>query len=309
MPGLFDIDGPQLDRAYVNIRAADHPGTREIREVIEQMWPVYESYADPGFAQGFAQDVDARFWEMYLGCTLLEAGRTLLPANQRQRAGGQPDLCVLEGERRIWIEAIAPGGGDPGPDQVVQPMNGVFTAPTRQTQLRLSSAFFTKAQKLARYLQQGVIAPDEPRIIAISGSRLGGVVFEVPLPPILNVLFPVGDAYITVNRLSGEVVNQGFHHSPVIERGQGEIPRTAFLVDNFSHVSGVIWSSVGLGNMSRKVRPISYVHNPRAQVALPLSWGIWDREYVLIEHEDGSVVQDILAAPPANSPLIGSLTN
>jgi len=43
------------------------------------MWATYEPYADPDFPQGFAHDVDGRFWEMYLGCTLLEAGRALLP--------------------------------------------------------------------------------------------------------------------------------------------------------------------------------------------------------------------------------------
>lgn len=54
--------------------------------------------------------MDVRFRGMYLGCTLLEARRTLLPVADRQREGGQPDLCVLEENRRIWIEAIAPDG-------------------------------------------------------------------------------------------------------------------------------------------------------------------------------------------------------
>jgi hypothetical protein len=82
------------------------------------MWATYQPYADPDFPQGFARDVDGRFWEMYLGCTLLESGRTLLPVIEGQRAGGQPDLCVIEGRRRIWIEAIAPDEGGPGPDRV-----------------------------------------------------------------------------------------------------------------------------------------------------------------------------------------------
>jgi hypothetical protein len=40
------------------------------------MWATYQPYAEPGFPQDFARDVDGRFWEMYLGCTLLDAGRT-----------------------------------------------------------------------------------------------------------------------------------------------------------------------------------------------------------------------------------------
>ncbi|MFG1179337.1 hypothetical protein [Xanthobacter versatilis] len=82
----------------------------------------YEPYADPDFRHGFARDVDGRFWEMYLGCTLIEAGRNLLPIVERKRDGGQLELCVIEDGRRFWIEAIAPRDGDSEPDQVVRPI-------------------------------------------------------------------------------------------------------------------------------------------------------------------------------------------
>lgn len=58
---------------------------------------------------------------MYLGCSLLEAGKALLPTSERARQGGQPDLCVIDGERRIWIEAITPDRGQHGPDAVAGP--------------------------------------------------------------------------------------------------------------------------------------------------------------------------------------------
>jgi hypothetical protein len=105
-----------------DLKAAESPYEQQLHVQIEAMWATYEPYADPDFPQGFARDVDGRFWEMYLGCTLLEAGRTLLPVVERQRQGGQPDLCVLEEGRRIWIEAIAPDEGAPGPDQIVRPV-------------------------------------------------------------------------------------------------------------------------------------------------------------------------------------------
>jgi hypothetical protein len=55
--------------------------------MLQEMWVRYEPYADPDFRQGFARDVDGRFWEMCLGCTLIDAGRTLLPVVERQREG------------------------------------------------------------------------------------------------------------------------------------------------------------------------------------------------------------------------------
>lgn len=300
MSDLFDVGGANLDLGFENLKAAESPIEQELRAMLQEMWSRYEPYADVDFRHGFARDVDGRFWEMYLGCTLLEAGRTLLPVDERQREGGQPDLCVLEHGRRIWIEAITPDEGAPGPDQIVRPVpinqgGGLAAAPIRQAQLRTSGAFWTKAQRIARYLEQGVIAPEDPRIIAISASRFGVYVAEQPLPLIMTTLFPIGGAYITIDRDTGGVLEEGFHAAPFIQRERNPIPRTAFLDERFAHVSGVIWSRIGIGSLSRQVRPITYVHNPLAQAPLPLNWGVWDREFVTTPRDDEWEANDILA--------------
>ncbi|NEX48287.1 hypothetical protein [Pseudotabrizicola algicola] len=304
MSDLFEINGASLDLAFENLKIAESPIEQQLHAMLQEMWARYEPYADPDFRQGFARDVDGRFWEMYLGCTLLEAGRTLLPVVDRQREGGQPDLCVLEGDRRIWIEAICPDEGAPGPDQIVRPVainegGGLVAAPIRQAQLRISSAFWTKAQKIVRYIEQGMIAPDDTRIIAISASRFGVYVAEQPLPLIMTTLFPIGDAFITIDRDTGDVLEEGFHAAPLIYRERNPIPRTAFLDERFADISGVIWSRVGLGNLSRQVRPITYVHNPLAQIPLPTNWGVWDREFVTTRKGEGWEASDILASAAA----------
>lgn len=305
MSDLFDVDGANLDRGFENLKAAEHPVEQQLRALMQEMWQRYEPYADPDFRHGFARDVDGRFWEMYLGCTLLDAGRTLLPVVERQREGGQPDLCVLEDGRRIWIEAITPDEGAPGPDQIVRPVpinegGGLVAAPIRQAQLRTSGAFWTKAQKIGRYIEQGVIAPEDTRIIAISASRFGVYVAEQPLPLIMTTLFPIGDAFITIDRATGDVLEEGFHPAPLIQREHNPIPRTAFLDERFADISGVIWSRIGLGNLSRQIRPITYVHNPLAQVPLPTNWGGWDREFVTTSQGDRWEAHDILAQASAS---------
>jgi hypothetical protein len=267
MTDLFDVDGANLDRGFENLKAAELPIEQQLHAMLQEMWGRYEPYADPDFRQGFARDVDGRFWEMYLGCTLLEAGRTLLPVVERQREGGQPDLCVLEDGRR--------SGSRPLPQMkahrvltrscVRSPSTRAAAssaAPIRQAQLRTSGAFWTKAQRIARYLEQGVIGPEDTRIIAISASRFGVYVADQPLPLIMTTLFPIGDAYITIDRETGNVVDEGFHPAPFIDRERNPIPRTAFLDERFADISGVIWSRVGLGNLSRRSRPLTYVHNP-----------------------------------------------
>lgn len=306
MSDLFDVDGANLDRGFENLKAAELPIEQQLHTMLQEMWERYEPYADPDFRHGFARDVDGRFWEMYLGCTLLEAGRTLLPVVEREREGGQPDLCVLENGRRIWIEAITPDEGAPGPDQIARPVplnegGGLFAAPIRQAQLRTSGAFWTKAQRIARYLEQGVIVPEDTRIIAISASRFGVYVAEQPLPLIMTTLFPIGDAYITIDRETGNVVEEGFHPAPFIDRERNPIPRTAFLDERFADISGVIWSRVGLGNLSRKTRPLTYVNNPLAQVPLATNWGVWDREFVITPRGDEWEANDILAQAAAEA--------
>lgn len=300
MSDLFDVDGANLDLGFENLKAAESPFEQEIRAGLQEMWLRYEPYADSDFRHGFARDVDGRFWEMYLGCTLLEAGRTLLPVLERQRDGGQPDLCVLEDGYRIWIEAITPDEGTSGPDQIVRPVpinegGGLVAAPIRQAQLRTSGAFWTKARKIGRYIEQGVIAPEDTRIIAISASRFGVYVAERPLPLIMTTLFPIGDAYVTIDRETGAVLEKGFQATPFIQRERDPIPRTAFLDERFADISGVIWSRIGIGNLSRQVRPITYVHNPLARTPLPPNWGVWDREFVTTRHGDEWGANDILA--------------
>ncbi|TIN00628.1 MAG: hypothetical protein E5Y34_11935 [Mesorhizobium sp.] len=299
MTRIFDFDGPNMNKGFINLRAAEHPEEKRLHSIIEGMWERYEPYADPDFRDGFARDVDARFWEMYLGWTFLEAGHALLPTSERLREGGQPDLCVLTDSGRIWIEAIAPDEGNPGPDQVTRPVpmnegGGLFAAPVRQAQLRMTSAFWTKFKVIKKYLKEGNIGADDVRLIAISASRFGVYVPEKP-PLILTSLFPIGDAYITIDRATDEIVEEGFHASPEIARQGKPVERTAFLNPLFSDVSGVLWSRVSLGNLSRKTRPLTYVHNPLATRPLQQRFGVWDREFVTVIDGEHWEAIDILA--------------
>lgn len=297
MCAIFDIEGEGLDVGYVNIKAGLTESERGMRDLIEALWADYEPYADQDFREGFARDVDARFWELYLGCILLQSGHRLLPRSERSVDGGQPDICVLEEGQRIWIEATAPTRGQVNADQVptILPINdggGFVPVPLRQTQLRTTSAFWTKSNSLQNYLDEGVIDPSEKRIIAISASRFASVATEDP-PLIMSSLFPIGDAFVRVDRSSGAVVEEGYNYDPMIEKLGGQIPRTAFSGPDFSHVSAVLWSRIGLGNLSRDVRPLTMVHNPFADVPVEKGWGPWDKEYVASDDGSGWAADNI----------------
>ena len=306
MSSLWDVEGRNLDVGYENIREARYRAEVAVRDALEAMWEVYEPYADPDFKPAFARDPDARFWEMYLACRLLDGGKTLLLAAARKRGGGQPDICVLDEGRRIWIEAIVPDRGPDGPDQVRRPRpinagGGLAAAPTRQAQLRTTSALLNKSRVIERYVAEGTIGSDDVRLIAVGAGRFGVVVPEDPLPLVMSAVFPLGPQYVTIDRDTGAVVDEGFHFSPEIARAGGPIPRTAFLDERFAHVSGVLWSRTGIGHLGQPDRPLTLVHNPLARTPMDRQWGVWDREFVTAWESGQWVSTDILAGDAAGT--------
>jgi hypothetical protein len=98
---------------------------------------------------------------------------------------------------------------------------------------------------------------------------------------------------------SGEVVETGYQHSPEISRNAAAspIPRSAFLDEAFSHVSGLLWSRASIGTLGYERAPLSLIHNPMATVPMPRMWGVWDKEFVT--NLDGSSWEcsDVLAHP------------
>ena len=300
MTSLWDIQGNDLDRAYFNIRLARHPIEQALRLSFDEMWKVYEPYADRDFRQAFARDIDARHWEMYLGYRLLQSGKALVPVSQRHRKGGQPDICIQEGSDSIWIEAIAPTKGDAGPDEVRGPIKdadgiGVGMAPKRQALLRITSALWTKHKFIERYLKSGVIGPNDVRLIAIGAGRFGVYASDDPLPLILSAIFPIGNQYFSIDVNTFELIKTGFAHSAEIPRKGGIVPRDAFLTSEFAPISGVIWSRASIGNMSSEVRPLTLVHNPMATIPMNKLWGVWDREFVATHKGDEEwTARDIL---------------
>ncbi|MGU3541020.1 hypothetical protein [Methylobacterium sp. A54F] len=303
MCDLWSVDGDDLDRGYLNLRTASCPEEQDMRLHLDHLWEMYAPYADTTFRQGFARDPNARFWEMYLGCCLLDAGKRLMLAAERPSRGGQPDICVLEDGRRIWIEAIAPEPGE-GEDGVCGPTpinrgGRVGRMPTRQAQLRTTGALLKKTQVFERYLRQGVVAPEDVRIVAIGAGGFGIYATERPLPLIVSSVFPLGDAYVTLDRDTGEVVGSGYEPSYEIERSgsaKGPIPRMAFLDPTFTQISAALWSRIGIGNMSSAERPLTLVHNPMAAVPMRQRWGCWDREFIAVREGDGWAISDILSS-------------
>jgi len=294
---LFDVAGNGLDQGYMNLRDGDSAEERHIVATLERMWQRFEPFADLDFRQGFARDPDGRFWEMYLACALLDTDKVLL-ARADYPQGGVPDICVVEGDRRIWIEAIAPtagGGADQVPELVALNQGGeVIDQPLRQVHLRITSALLTKAGVLAGYRDRGIIRNGDVGLVAIGGGRFALQAAGEVVPHAVSAVYPIGNEFVRVNRHNMQIVGHGFYLEEDIQRAGGDnIPRTAFLDARFAHVSGLIWSRASIGNMHRCQRPLTLIHNHAAATAMPRNWDAWDKEYLTDVNADGIKLSNI----------------
>ena len=126
MDSLFDRNIEAKDPKYVFLRDnKDRPEELAYyRDLLESYWQIFSPYADSNFKQEIAIDFDARFWEMYLVCTLISL---TIPVSKRKTKGG-PDICICTERNRIFIEAISPDKGSiSNPDQVPEMIFGKAT--------------------------------------------------------------------------------------------------------------------------------------------------------------------------------------
>lgn len=120
------------------------------------MWRRYEPYCpDAHFLSDARSHFVARTWEMYIACTLLDAGFKL----DRPPETG-PDIATWVDGRRLWIEAVAPASGAgadavPGRDGRGSKQGNVWLGhmPSEDSLiLRCASVLVTKRTKLAEYV-------------------------------------------------------------------------------------------------------------------------------------------------------------
>jgi len=115
----FFLQTPASDAAYLALRDGQRAHIQEARRFIEHMWSLCGDFLDSDLRDRATRNFSGAFWELYLAFALNANGVHLVPRSERRPAKSGPDLLIRE--RRIWIEAVAPGpgqGADRVPDQM-----------------------------------------------------------------------------------------------------------------------------------------------------------------------------------------------
>jgi len=264
-------EGNATDPAFVNLRSATSDYRRAARKFAQRLWDTFRAHADEHFLTEVRTDFNARFWEMYLTCTLLDGAseggyRVTCP-----KPG--PDVCIVFRGRRVWVEAIAATNGKPGnPDTLVEPTRG-GVIPEDKIVLRYTSAILDKYRKYNGYIQNGIVDKADAYIVAINQSRLAfrWARADVDLPRFLKAVYPIGQLEFVIDLQEPRNARMRNRSRFSIHKANNqEVPVQKFIDPSWSGLSAVIcsdadasFSNVPLG------ADFEIAYNPLAQNQAP----------------------------------------
>ncbi len=264
---------------YARLRDWTDSHSEERRGFFNSLWAEYESFAPRGFEKKLQIEFHQRWWEMYLVVALLHLG--FIPNKNPADVG--PDATFDVGGKLVVIEATAPSVGRSS-DRVPDPVhNGVADFPERECLLRLTQALTYKNECFHKYIDSAIVSHDASRIIALSASDLNqfGTLLDSIRPAPLSVLAGVGP---TVINIGGEKPPPYSSCRNTLTRDSGSpVDASLFDKDNFSIISGVLYSSVSLWSASlNHENTLALFLNPNAKNPVPSEFHnqfvTWTRE-------------------------------
>ncbi|MFN0131591.1 MAG: hypothetical protein ACKVW3_03515 [Phycisphaerales bacterium] len=292
-PSLFLDDNNAKEAPGKEGAILDDPG---VDSQLRAMWSNFQPYADgnfvarmrasarglrdnqvPGSARSEAYFLFHRcWWEMYVGCALLEQGVQLVPRAQWDNSwkGAGPDLMATIDGLRVWIECVAPGPGD-GADAVPELTDGLLDdVPLHQISLRFLSVIEGKRKTWAGYMTKGIVKAQDGFVVAINAHGVPLTFLSGNRPLILNSLYGLGDQAITYNRTTKEWSEPFLKRRLFIPKLKGEaIDANLFGNGKAAEVSGVLYSTVDAWHpKSTPALGVLFVHNLTAAVPLPDRW-------------------------------------
>lgn len=255
------------DPAYIAVR--DRERLADVRSDLRSLWARFRAHAGPRFLERLGQQFQQQYWEMRLGCVLLDLGFRLAPPQPR---GPDFDASTPDGVR-VYIEAVTAGPGQ-GPDAVPEPTFGSPVAekyPTDQVLLRIRTAIDEKTDQRASFVDRGLLDVGVPYVVAIN---IGGIprasVNKTP-PTLVQACLGIGPAVVMFDP-------NGTHDIFLSERDAvrkasgSNVDTHIFLSSSYSWLSGALLSDVSAFRLPIGAGDFQFLHNPGADRPLPRDW-------------------------------------
>lgn len=294
-----------ITRCVAAHRPGDHPRTLAIRERLTQVITdfVASGRADPKFLDELQID-ERTFWAC--ASEALVAARLAGKVFPVRKGGHGPDLLVLDGAQRVWIEVVCPQPTRVPNDWLDPKVNVVHSLPDRELTLRWTAAIQQKADKLLGvqggmpgYVGKGIVQAGDAYVIAVNACRTRSGPFPSlfgisGLPYAAQAVFPIGPRQVTMNSNTGEITGQGHQYRPSLATDSGApVATLTFLNPRYAPVSAV-WAldldgSAAIGNSE----PSAVIHNPLASVAVTPGFLPADEEFVAAREGDDMVITKV----------------
>ncbi len=277
----FFIQGESSNLGYLNIR--DSPHHKDTRQFVDSLWAKYKPLADVHFLEDAKNHFLERFWEMYVAVTFMERGLQLVPVG-----GEGPEFYFEISQRRIFVEAIAPGPGT-GLDQVPGPRyDGEATkTPTEKILLRFTHALDVKRDRYLAALEKGIVTYNDGYLLAINSRGIHHGPIGNTMPYFAQAFLPFGPLALALDPITGNIVDSFHQYRDTIPKQNGKnISTKAFLDPKFQFVSAVLHSSVDCVNRPKEIgADFCILHNPSAVHDIdPLAFP-WSKHLVLRDDE------------------------
>lgn len=258
-----------LDPAYIN--TATSFMLKRQKDLIERMWSNFEPYADPGFRKKITLKGEflSRCWEMTVACSLLRIGYSLRP----KKSDAGPDIKIVSATPAIWVEAVSATHGQ-GPDAVPNLVYGIAQHfPREEMLLRFGNSVTSKFSRYRKYLENGLVKPNEPFVIAVGK---GSIDRPDDYPPVaLRYLYGIGDVALRMQidpRTAKTLATESFftRQLPIPKKSGQEVPVAFFQDSNHAGISAVLYCDNHILNHPEPLGSDFVLHrNPNARVSIP----------------------------------------
>lgn len=276
----FSANAP-TDPAYIAVRDREH--FADVRAHLRSLWMRFHAHAGPRFLERLGQQFHQQYWEMRLGCVLLDLGFRLAAA---QPKGPDFDASTPDGVR-IYIEAVTAGPGQ-GPDAVPEPKYGSPVAehyPTNQVLLRVRTAIAEKTDQRGAFLQAGLLDVTVPYVVAINIGGIPRAFVNKTPPTLVQACLGIGPAVVMFDPNGTHDVFLSLRDA--IPKASGSnVDTQIFLSPSYSWLSGALLSDVSAFRLPIGAGEFQFLHNPGADHRLPRGWFPVGSEHWL---EDGRI--------------------
>ena len=236
---------------YDDVRNGINDRCRSVREHCEDLWRDYWKFADEHFPVEFALQFHQRWFEMYLTVSLLRRGISIECVKRR------PDILAMFDERRVWIEAVCAGKGEPGMADSVPdtPVGVVRDVPIREYVMRVRSSLTEKSEKYKKYANESVVGPEDLTAIAVNVGGIPGLCGNMD-ECVKRSVYGVGNQIVSLDRVSRKIVGSSHESkSSVLKSSGAPVGVQCFTDGSMAHVSAVLGTGTNAFNLPEQLRP------------------------------------------------------